>query len=242
MGYRHLDTAQLYDNEESVGKGIAAADVDREDVFLTTKVWRSNLRHDDVIESVSESLDRLDVDYIDLLLVHWPHPRVPLEETLSAMAELREENLVAHLGVSNFTPAQLREARRIADTPIVADQVLYHPYYDQTNLVTTCQENNVALTAYSPLARGSVLSDDVLVDIGKHYDKSPAQVALRWLVQQESVVAIPKASSREHLKANLDVFDFALSEEEMARIGGRRPDIKTRLYNLMPRVGRRIPI
>jgi len=193
LGYRHVDTAQAYDNEARVGDGIAAADVDREDVFLTTKVWRSNLRDGDLQASVRASLADLDVDHVDLLLVHRPHPRVPVEETLGAMAELREEGAVRHLGVSNFTRSQLDEAIRIADGPIVADQVLYHPYEDQSDLVSFCAARDVALTAYSPLARGGVLDDEVLGRIGERYDGTAAQVALRWLVQQDSVVAMPDA-------------------------------------------------
>ncbi len=242
LGYRHVDTAQMYGNEAEVGEGIAAADVDREDLFLTTKVSRSNLRRGDVIESVHESLDRLGVDYVDLLLIHWPHPRVPVAETLGAMAELREEDLVEHLGVSNFTRSQLREAMDAVDAPIVADQVLYHPYKDQSALREFCAEQSVALTAYSPLARGAVLDDDVLARMGRRYDKSAAQVALRWLLQQEGVVAIPKASSREHVEANLDVFDFSLTDEEMARIHDLEGGLGTRLKNRLPALMRRVPI
>jgi diketogulonate reductase-like aldo/keto reductase len=154
MGYRHVDTAQVYGNEAAVGAGIAAADVNRSDVFLTTKVWRSNLRGDEVAGSVRESLDRLGVASVDLLLVHWPHPRVPVAETLGAMAELREAGLVDHLGVSNFTRSQLRAATNAVDAPVVADQVLYHPYKDQSSLREYCLDSGVALTAYSPLARG----------------------------------------------------------------------------------------
>lgn len=242
LGYRHIDTAQLYGNEAAVGEGIAAADVPREDVFLTTKVWRSNFRHDDVIESVEESLAKLDTGYIDLLLIHWPHKRVPVEETLGAMEELHDRGLIEHVGVSNFTGDQLRQAIAVANVPIVANQVLYHPYYAQSELLSVCRAEDVALTAYSPLARGAVLDDDVLATIGERYDKSPAQVALRWLVQQDGVAAIPKATSRDHLASNLAVFDFELTETEMARVGDRSPGIKTRLYNLMPRIGRNIPV
>lgn len=242
LGYRHVDTAQAYDNERAVGDGIATADVDREDVFLTTKVWRSNLRRRDVHSSVRESLDRLGVEYVDLLLIHWPHPRVPVEETLRATCELHEAGLVKHLGVSNFTRAQLREAIEVSDVPVVTDQVLYHPYKDQSDLRSFCVENDVALTAYSPLARGAVLSDDLLVRIGERYDKTAAQVALRWLIQQEGVVAVPKASSRDHLAENLAVFDFSLDEEEVARIDERSGGLGMRLLNLLPSLVRRIPL
>jgi 2,5-diketo-D-gluconate reductase B len=241
MGYRHVDTAEIYDNENQVGEGIAAADVDREDFFLTTKVWRSNLRHDEVLESVRQSVDQLGVEYVDLLLIHWPHPRVPVAETLDAMTQLRDEGLVSHLGVSNFTRSQLQEAIQVADAPIVANQVQYHPYNDQSDLLDFCVANDVALTAYSPLARGDVLSDDTLAGIGKHYDKTAPQVALRWLVQQDNVVAIPKATSRDHIEENRAVFDFSLTEEEMQRIADRTGGLRSRLRNLFPPAMRRVP-
>jgi len=242
LGYRHVDTAQAYDNEAAVGEGIAAADVDRDDIFLTTKVWRSNLHHEDVVTSVEESLDDLGVDSVDLLLIHWPHPRVPVAETLGAMAQLRDRGLVNHLGVSNFTRSQLASARAAVDAPIVADQVLYHPYKDQSKLREYCVDAGIALTAYSPLARGRVLDDDTLVQIGEHHDKSAAQVALRWLVQQDGVVAIPKSTSRAHLTANLAVFDFELSDGEMARIDSLDADLGTRVRNRLPGLMRRFPI
>jgi diketogulonate reductase-like aldo/keto reductase len=242
LGYRHVDTAQAYGNEEMVGEGIAAADVDREDVFLTTKVWRSNLRHDDVVESVEESLDRLGVEYVDLLLIHWPHPRVPIAETLEAMAELREAGLVSHLGVANFTRSQLEEAIEASGVPLVTDQVLYHPFKDQSDLREFCVDRDVSLTAYSPLARGGVVGDDVLGEIGERHGKSAAQVALRWLLQQEGVVAIPKATGRNHLKENLDVFDFSLAEEEMDRIHDLKPGLGRRFRNILPALMRRNPV
>ena len=241
MGYRHVDTAQVYRNESAVGTGIAAADVDRDDLFLTTKVWRTNLRPDDVRRSIRDSLTALGVDYVDLLLVHWPHPLVPIADTLGAMAALRSEGLVRHLGVSNFTRGQLDEARRACEAPLVTNQVLYHPYTDQSALRSYCAEHDMALTAYSPLARGAVLSDEALADIGRRHDKSPAQVALRWLIQQEQVVAIPKASSRPHLVANLDVFDFALSDAEMTQIQQHRGPLGVRLQTLLPSIMRRLP-
>jgi diketogulonate reductase-like aldo/keto reductase len=242
MGYRHVDTAQMYDNEGDVGAAIAAAEVDREELFLTTKLWRSNLRADDVETSLRESLDALGVEYVDLLLVHWPHPRVPAEETLGAMADLRSAGLVEHLGVSNFTRDQLEAAVAVADAPIVTNQVLYHPYRDRSALLSYCREAGIALTAYSPLARGAVLDDDRLADIGARYEKSPAQVALRWLVQQEGVVAIPKATGRDHLAANLDVFDFELSAAEMDRIASLDGPLRVRIRSRWPALLRRFPV
>ena len=241
-GYRHIDTAQAYDNEQAVGDGIAQADIDRENIFLTTKVWRSNLRYEDVLESVHESLDNLHVDYVDLVLIHWPHPRIPLEETLEALSELHDEGVVKSIGVSNFTRSQLEEARRISEPPIVANQVLYHPYTDQSELQQYCAANGLALTAYSPLARGDVLSEETLERIGRQYDKSAAQVALRWLIQQEGVVAIPKASSKSHLEQNLDVFDFSLTDAEMAQIDDCRGPLTVQLRNRLPSVVRYLPI
>jgi diketogulonate reductase-like aldo/keto reductase len=241
LGYRHVDTAQAYENEAEVGEGIATADVDREDVFLTTKVWRSNLQPDDLRESVRGSLDRLGVEYVDLLLLHWPHPRVPAAEPLGAMAALREQGLIRHIGVSNYTAGQLRDAIDAVDAPVVADQVLYNPYKDQSELLSLCREADVALTAYSPLARGAVLDDEVLATIGDRYDMTAAQVALRWLVQQDGVVAIPKATSREHIAANAEVFDVELTDAEMARVADCSPGLRTRLYNYGPAVMRKVP-
>jgi len=220
MGYRHVDTAQAYGNERQVGLGMDAAAVDREEVFLTTKLDGSNRDERSVRRSTRESLNKLGTDYLDLLLIHWPNTpwMAPLSETLGAMNDLVEEGLVRHIGVSNFSPSLLDKARDISSTPIFTDQVQYHPYWDQRKLLDYCRIHDVLLTAYSPLARGGVLDDPALVQIGNRYGKSPAQVALRWLVQQEGVAAIPKASSREHLEANLAVFDFELTDAEMARI------------------------
>ncbi|EMA20282.1 aldo/keto reductase [Haloarcula amylolytica] len=220
MGYRHIDTAQAYGNERQVGLGMDAAAVDREDVFLTTKLDGSNRDERSVRRSTRESLNKLGTDYLDLLLIHWPNTpwMASLSETLGAMNDLVEEGLVRHIGVSNFSPSLLDKARDISSAPIFTDQVQYHPYWDQRKLLDYCRIHDVLLTAYSPLARGGVLDDPALVQIGNKYGKSPAQVALRWLVQQEGVAAIPKASSRDHLEANMAVFDFELTDAEMERI------------------------
>jgi 2,5-diketo-D-gluconate reductase B len=242
LGYRHVDTAQAYGNHREVGRGIDAADVDREDVFLTTKVWRSNLRRDDLRASVLDSLDELGVDRVDLLLIHWPHPRVPIPESVGAMDALVDEGRVSHIGVSNFTAAQVETAVEAANHPIVTDQVLYHPYADQSARLAACRDREVSLTAYSPLARGRVLDDDVLADIGERHDKSAAQVALRWLVQQAGVLAVPKATGRDHLAANLAVFDFELSADERSRVASRRPGVVGRVKNRLPALMRRFPL
>ncbi|MFB6137512.1 MAG: aldo/keto reductase [Halobacteriaceae archaeon] len=241
LGYRHVDTAQAYGNEAAVGRGLAAADVDREDVFLTTKVWRSNLRRGDLQASVRDSLDALGVAAVDCLLLHWPHPRVPAAESLAAAAELVDDGLVRYLGVSNYTREGLDVARAASDVPLVTDQVQYHPYVDQSSLLSYCCEHDLALTAYSPLARGAVLDDPVLAEIGDRYGNSAAQVALRWLVQQPGVVAIPKATGVEHLRENRDVFDFALTDAEMARVGERTGGLRVRLRAALPGLVRRFP-
>jgi diketogulonate reductase-like aldo/keto reductase len=217
-GYRHVDTAQMYDNEDAVGDALAASDVPREDVFVVTKVNTSNLAYDDVLESTRASLERLGLDAVDLLLIHAPRDHTPLEETLGAMNELQEEGAVAHIGVSNFSVDQLERAQALSASPVVTNQVKYHPYHRQDELLSYCVDEGIALTAYSPLAEGAVIGDDRLAEIGESYGKSEAQVALRWLIQQPFVAAIPKASSRDHIAANADVFDFELSDDEMRTV------------------------
>ncbi len=220
LGYRHIDTAQMYDNEGEVGRGIQSSGIAREDIFLVTKVRTSAFSHDRTIRSTRESLRKLGTDYVDLLLMHWPNPSVPLEETLGAMRELQEEGSVRYIGVSNFPPSMVEEAAQHAT--IFCNQVEYHPYKAQDELLEQAGEMDYLLTAYSPVARGRVLNDRTLEEIGEAYGKTSAQVALRWLTQQQKVAAIPKATSEDHLESNLDVFDFELSEEEMVRIFGVR--------------------
>lgn len=216
IGYRHVDTAQMYDNEGEVGRGIEGSAVERAEVFLTTKVWPSDFTHDRVIRKTRESLRKLRTRYVDLLLMHWPGDGVPLEETLGAMRELQEDGSVLHVGVSNFSPSLVEEATRHAD--IFCNQVQYHPYRNQDALHDQARKMDYLLTAYTPLSRGGVQNDATLREIGEAHGKTATQVALRWLVQQENVSAIPKATSEEHLRENLDVFDFELSDEEMRSI------------------------
>ncbi|OVE84402.1 aldo/keto reductase [Natronolimnobius baerhuensis] len=218
VGYRHIDTAQMYDNEAAVGEAIAASDVDRDDVFVVTKVHPDNAAVDDVLESTRESLERLGLATVDLLLLHAPSEEAPLEETLAAMNDLQTDGAVDHIGVSNFSASQLADATDHSETPIVANQVKYHPYYHQDDLLEFCAEHDICLTAYSPLAEGAVPGDDRLAEIGDTHGKSAAQVALRWLIQQPPVAAIPKASSRAHIETNADVFDFELSDDEMEAV------------------------
>ncbi len=216
VGYRHIDTAQMYANEGEVGRGIRNSSVDREEIFLVTKVRTSSFSHDDVIRSTRESLKKLQTEYVDLLLMHWPNPSVPLIETLGAMTELQEEGSVKHVGVSNFPPSMVEEATEYAT--VFCNQVEYHPYTAQDELLEQAKKLDYLLTAYSPVAKGRVSRDATLGEIGESHGKTPAQVALRWLIQQEKVAAIPKAASENHLRSNSDIFDFELSGEEMERI------------------------
>nr|WP_207956888.1 aldo/keto reductase [Rubrobacter tropicus] len=220
MGYRHVDTAQMYGNEAEVGRGIEGSGVDREEVFLTTKVWPNDFRHERVIRRTRESLQKLRTDYVDLLLMHWPGDGVPLGETLGAMRELQEEGSVRHVGVSNFSPDLVEEAS--GHVEVFCNQVEYHVYRGQDSVLDQARKMDYLLVAYRPLSRGGVEEDATLREIGEAHGKTAAHVALRWLVQQEKVSAIPKATSEDHLRANLDVFDFELSDEEMDRVSALR--------------------
>ena len=225
MGYRHVDTAQIYGNEADVGAVLEGSGLARSTVFLTTKVWIDTFREGELQVSVEKSLERLRTDYVDLLLLHWPNPAVPLEETISALNIVHELGQARHIGVSNFPVALFRKACTLSVAPIAVNQVEYHPYLDQQKVLQAVRDTDAALTAYSPLARGKVAGDKTLQAIAKHYERTPAQVALRWLTQQDRVNAIPKSTSVQHAQANLEIFDFILTGEEMDRIAGlARPD------------------
>lgn len=217
MGYRHIDTAQIYGNEEDVGAGIAAADVDREDIFLATKVWINELGHDDVIESTKESLDKLGVDYVDLLYVHWPAREYDPVETLSAFDELVEQGLTKRVGISNFEPEQVRDAVERSDAGIFANQIELHPLLQQDELREVCAEEDVEIVAYSPLARGTVFDVDVLSDIADKHGASEAQVSLAWL-REKGVTAIPKATSEAHIRDNWESLALDLDDEDIDAI------------------------
>jgi 2,5-diketo-D-gluconate reductase B len=216
VGYRSIDTAQRYGNEEAVGAALAMSSVPRGDVFVTTKLDFTNYTAAGVARGTRESLRRLRCDYVDLLLIHWPSDEIPLRETLGAMAELTESGLVRFVGVSNFTPALLREASAIAD--IVVNQVEYHPYLRQRELLDVHAELDLVLTAYSPLARGRVVDDPALKDIAAGCRRTVAQVVLRWLLQQELVTAVVRSGTPSNRASNFQIFDFDLSDEAMARI------------------------
>jgi 2,5-diketo-D-gluconate reductase B len=216
MGYRHIDTAHMYGNEEYVGKGIKGSGLPRHEIFLTTKVWFTNLKYERVFQSAHESLKKLGTDYVNLLLIHWPNKQIPLEETISAMLELQNAGKTRHIGVSNFPPSLLNEAMQYAN--IFCNQVEYHPFLSQQKLLKICEANDIVLTAYSPIAQGEVNHQPVLIEIGNKYNKTPVQVTLRWLLQQKNVAAIPKAASSQHRRSNLDIFNFELTRDEMKAI------------------------
>jgi len=218
VGYRHIDTAQLYGNEAEVGAGVKRSSVPRGDIWITTKLARNNLAAAEVKRSADESLKKLGTDYVDLLLIHWPVTTVPLGETLGAMAELRKVGKARFIGVSNFTVALLDEAIGKHRADIVCDQVEYHPFLNQRAVLGAVRKHGLMLTAYSPVARGRAAEDKVLQAIGRKHGKSATQVALRWLVEQKNVAAVPKAGTRAHAEANFAIFDFALDADDRARI------------------------
>lgn len=220
IGYRHVDTAASYENEREVGEGIRASGVAREDIFLTTKVWYDRIMAGELEASAEESVARLGVDHVDLLLVHWPNPAVPVKETMEAIARVKRAGLARNIGISNFTAALVEEAVAVSPEPIVTNQIEYHPYLDQAKIMDACRRHGISVTAYCPIARGKVVGDPVMEAIAERHGRTATQVALRWLVQQPGVIAIPRTSSKARLAENLDIDGFELSEAEMTEIAG----------------------
>lgn len=229
LGYRHVDTAELYDNEREVGEGLRASSVARADVFITTKIWPSHFAPGELERAAEESLERLKLAQVDLLLLHWPNPQVPLRATLGALCKVKRAGLARHIGVSNFTVALVEEAVKLADEPLVCNQIEVHPFIDQSKVIAACRRHGMAVVAYSPIARGGVQRDKVLTRIAAAHGKTAVQISLRFLVQR-GIVVIPRTSRVERLKENLAIFDFELSGTEMAEIarlahrGGRIVD------------------
>ena len=218
IGYRHIDTAQMYDNEAEVGTALAGSTVDRSEIFLTTKVWFDRLSDVALRRSVDDSLRKLKTDYVDLLLIHWPNDAVPLRETLAAMEEIRRQAKAKFIGVSNFTVRHLREAVDEIGADLLVNQVEYHPFLSQRPVLDFLRNQGMLLTAYSPVAKGEVMRDPTLIEIARQHGRTPCQITLRWLMQQDGVAAIPRTSSEANCEANFDIFDFALNEFEMAEI------------------------
>ncbi|MFB6116257.1 MAG: aldo/keto reductase [Candidatus Nanosalina sp.] len=218
MGYKHIDTAQIYENEEHVGEGLAAADVDREDYFLASKVWIDQLAPENVKSSTKESLDKLGVDSVDLMYIHWPSGDYQPQETLKAFKELIHSGEIKNIGISNFTPGQVDKAMEIAPEHIIANQVEMHPLLQQDELLEKCREHGITLVAYSPLARGKVFEIEELNEIAEKHGVSEAQVSLAWLMQKDGVVAIPKATGEDHIRDNYQAQDLELDKEDIKKI------------------------
>lgn len=223
-GYRHLDTAARYGNEAEVGEALRHSGLPRVDYFVTTKVWHTELAAGAVRRSVESSLRRLGLDEVDLLLVHWPSASIPIAETMGALCEAKRAGLTRHIGVSNFPVALLEQAVAASSEPVAVNQCEYHPYLDQSKLISACRSLGIVFAAYSPLGSGALLSDPVIRQIATKIGRTPAQVILRWHVQQ-NVCAIPKSSDRLRVQQNVDVFGFSLTDDEMAAIFSlARPD------------------
>src|SRR5215470_11214102 len=223
LGYRHIDTAEMYGNEREVGEGLRASGIGRDDVFITTKVWPDNLAPADLERATKDSLGRLRLAAVDLLLIHWPNPRIPLAGTIGALCRMKEAGFARNIGISNFTVPLIEEAVRLATAPLVTNQIEWHPFLDQSKVVAASRRHGLSVTAYSPIARGRAGRDATLEAIGKRHGKTGGQVSLRFLVQEGAIV-IPRTARRERLKENMAIFDFGLDAGEMDEIRklGRR--------------------
>lgn len=220
LGFRHVDTAQIYKNEAAVGDVLSKSGIARADIFLTTKVWVDRVGHDAFIASVDESLAKLKTDYLDLLLLHWPQSEMPLAERIGALNALKQAGKVKNIGVSNFSTALIAEAVKLSDAPLATNQVEYHPYLDQSKVLAEVRQHGMSLTSYYLMANGAIPKDEVLADIAAKHGKTAAQVAIRWAIQQKDVIALSKTATVSRLPENFDVFDFELSEEEMKAVHG----------------------
>jgi len=222
-GYRHIDTAAMYDNEEAVGAGLGDSGIDRAAIFLTSKVRASDIAEGDLQRAVEASLKRLGTDYLDLALIHWPSKTIPLAESIGALNDVRDRGLARHIGVSNFTVALLEQAVALSPAPLACNQIEYHPYLNQDRVIAACRRHGMAVVSYCPLARGADLfTQSAIAAAAARHGRTPAQIVLRWHVQQEGVAAIPRSSKPARIAENLQVFDFALEADEMAAIDALR--------------------
>lgn len=220
LGYEHIDTAQAYSNEREVGLGIKQSGVARDKFFLTTKIFPDDLKFEPekLQAAARRSLENLDTDYVDLLLLHWPDKRVPLSETMPALCELQKQGLTRHIGVSNFNIDYLMEAKKHADVPIVVNQVEFHPFIKQSTLEAFLNNHHILLEAYSPLARGDVFDNEVIKEIANKHNITPAQVSLAWILSDAKRIAIPKTANPAHLQSNLEAINIKLDAEDIKRI------------------------
>jgi len=227
-GYRHIDTAEMYGNEAAVGEGLRASGVPRDEIWLTTKVWWENIGDGPLQRSAEASLKRLGVDQVDLLLIHWPSKTIPLAESIRALNDAKRRGLTRHIGVSNFPTRMLDEAVALSEAPLIANQCEYHPHLDQSKVLAACRRHGMAFVSYCPLGRGAVggvLEEPVVREIADRLGRTPAQVVLRWHIQQPSVVAVPKSGNPKRIAENFDVFNFALDDADMQRLSAlARPD------------------
>ena len=228
-GYRHIDTAQMYRNEEAVGKAIKEADVVRAEIFLTTKVLPANLAKKSFLPSVEESLKKLKTDYVDLLLIHWPNAAVPEEAYIEELVKAQEKGHAKLIGVSNH-PTALLDKVLATGANIITNQVEYHPFLNQDKLYSYLRAHDLTLTAYSPIAQGKVMGNSALKSIGEKHGKNEVQISLRWLLQQDGVLAIPRSSKERNMQSNFDIFDFELTPEEVQQIDKLKQE-NTRLVN-----------
>lgn len=227
-GYRHIDTAAMYENETAVGEGLRASGIARNDIWVTTKVWWENIADGALQRSAEASLAQLGLEQVDLLLIHWPSKAVPLTESIRALNDVKRRGLARHIGVSNFPSRMLDEAVALSAEPIVANQCEYHPHLDQSKVLAACRRHGVAFVSYCPLGRGSVggvLEEQAVREIAERTGRTPAQVVLRWHIQQPGVVAVPKSGNPKRIAENFDVFGFKLEEADMRRLSAlAKPD------------------
>lgn len=225
VGYRAIDTAAMYENEEAVGEGIRRSGVRRDDIFVTTKVWYTDLADGPLQRSAEASLRRLGLSAVDLLLVHWPNREIPLAETMRALCAVKKHGLARHIGIANFPAAMVREAVELASEPLVANQCEYHPLLDQQAVLAAMRSINSAFIAYSPLGKARILDIPMIREIAERHARTPAQIVLRWHIQQPRVCVVPKSGNKQRIEENFAIFDFALAEEDMAAISAlARPD------------------
>ena len=222
-GYRHIDTASFYNNEEAVGEAVRTCGLPRDSIFLTTKIWGTDLADGDLQRSVEGSLKRLQVDTVDLALIHFPPKTVPMSESVRALNEVVDRGLARHIGVSNFTVRHIEEAVAASRHPLACNQIEYHPLLNQNRVLRACRDHGMAVVSFCPLSRaGELFSEEPILRLAEKNGKTPAQIVLRWHIQQQDVAAIPRSTSADHVRENLDVFDFSLDDEDMTAINALR--------------------